>query len=494
MTTTTAGPPPADDLDRLLVQVVDGLAAQPPLELAQGAALDRARVILAQAERLRVLGLRAISDIEVRGLHALEGASSTSAWVAAQQVVGLDRAQVGLARRLARVPLVGRQLLAGSLSAQAGMLIARAVERARPFLDRPDGLIDGLAAEPVLFGVLVDGVSSLLAEQTGGAPESDPDLCGLRAELEATTAAGTSQLARWEAGLVLFGRRCQAGQLRSGLELLLDALLPAEHDKRAARADQDAGIGLQHKPGGSGWLLEGDLDDELGEILSVVMVAEQAVDPDNPADTAAWSAAGERPDLAGLDPQHWPQAMARPRSRRAAQHDALKAGLRRLLDSGALGQRDKARPHIAVTVELDFVQGVPGALPARTMSGGRLSRRQIRSLLCQGSFTRLVLDAGRRVIGASHTARTATALERLVVHAQWGGLCAGAGCTRGPATGHPLTPHHGALYSTTGVTALDDTIPLCDGEHHLLQADGQVIRLKDGRWIGPDGWIQRDRQ
>ena len=81
---------------------------------------------------------------------------------------GVDRQQVILARRLDRVPLVREQLSAGRVSARDAGLIARAVLRARPFLDRPDGPIDGQDGEAVLYGVLVDGLLTMVAGQAGG--------------------------------------------------------------------------------------------------------------------------------------------------------------------------------------------------------------------------------------------------------------------------------------------------------------------------------------
>jgi hypothetical protein len=91
----------------------------------------------------------------------------------------------------------------------------------------------------------------------------------------------------------------------------------------------------------------------------------------------------------------------------------------------------------------------------------------------------------------SHTQRTLTALERQVLHLHWGGACGAAGCTRGPATGHKLIPHHAELYSHTGLTTLEDTVPLCEQDHHYLHDDRQLIKLGDGRWIGPDGWAHQ---
>ena len=74
------------------------------------------------------------------------------------------------------------------------------------------------------------------------------------------------------------------------------------------------------------------------------------------------------------------------------------------------------------------------------------------------------------------------------MHTTWGGRCATAGCARGPDTGHRLVPHHAELYSRTGRTALTDPVPLCEPDHDLLHRQRQPLRLRDDRWIGPDGW------
>jgi hypothetical protein len=442
--------------------------------------------LLLQLAEQEPADLRALSDVEVRQLHTLEGAATASSWVQAQSIPGVDRGDVALARRLHVVPTVSEQLLAGRLSASAAGSVAAAVAKARPFLDRPDGLIDGLPAVPALYGVCVDGICTLLAEQVGG---SEPD--GLRALLEEILESPTTKLAAFEAALVELALRSQAGLLRDALGLLIDALLPAQHDARARRAEKDASFLLSRKSGGSGWLVNGELSDETGEMLHVVLTAEEAVDPDNRADTDAYRAVADRPELADLDPVDWPADLRQPRTRGQRQHAALHAGLRRLLGSGELGRREKAYPHIAIVAELDFVQGVPGALPGRAASGARWSRQQVRAALCQGTFTRLVLDAKRRVVDVSHTSRTAKAVERLILQLQWGGRCAVRGCRKGPATGARLVPHHGDLFRDTGTTSLDDSVPLCEPDHHYLHADGRELQLKDGRWIGPDGWVLR---
>ena len=116
-----------------------------------------------------------------------------------------------------------------------------------------------------------------------------------------------------------------------------------------------------------------------------------------------------------------------------------------------------------------------------------MQRHQRRS-----TFTRLVLDARKRVVEVSHTQRTSTALERLILTTQCGGTCQRRGCGNGPATGHRLKPHHGNLFSTTGTTELDDTVMLCEIDHdHELHGKRRTIELKDGRILGPHGWVRR---
>ena len=93
------------------------------------------------------------------------------------------------------------------------------------------------------------------------------------------------------------------------------------------------------------------------------------------------------------------------------------------------------------------------------------------------------------MIETSHTRRTLKPHERRALHTQTGGRCQGAGCTR--STRHPgtvLHPHHANPWATTGTTSLTDTAHLCDACHTHLH-HGHPLRLKDGRLLGPDGWI-----
>jgi hypothetical protein len=485
--TTDPGPAVA-----ALATAIDAVAAQDAAALPEAQALARARWLLQATERMRALSIEALADVETRTLHRLDDAPTVNAWVAGLAVPGVDARDITLARRLRRVPQVHDEIKAGRMSARTGAVLTSAVSRARPFLDRPDGLVDGFAGAQVLRGVLVDGVCSLIAEQIGGAADAEQRLAALREELTGLDDPARSQAARWEAALVVFARESDPSLLASGIALLVDALLPNEHDKRARRAEDDSGLDLHRNAVGSGWYVKGDLDDETGEMLATVLDAAAATDPAGPADTSTHAEGKQALDDDTLPPHQWPVDQPAPRSRRRRRHDAFKRGLQALLGSGALGVRGKVAPHVAVTVSLDALEGLPGSLPGRTEHGARLSREQARRLLCRSTFTRLVLDARRRVVEVSHTQRTSTALERLILTVSGGAVCSSTGCARGPATGTRLIPHHASLFSQTGTTELDDTVMLCEIDHdHELHSKGRTLLLKDGRVLGPDGWVRR---
>ena len=181
---------------------------------------------------------------------------------------------------------------------------------------------------------------------------------------------------------------------------------------------------------------------------------------------------------------------AGPRSLDQQRHDALRNGLRRYLDSGIAGLRDKIAPHIAVTVTLDSLHHTPGSLPAVAASGARIPRSLVRRWLCDSAVTRFVLSLGRKVVEVSHTSRTLTATERRIKRLETGGSCQTAGCARGP--GCRLVPHHPTPYAQCGTTSLSDTVLFCEQDHHALHVRGVVLRLKDGRRLGPDGWLPPD--
>ena len=461
---------------RLLVDAVAALRAQPPADLPGAQALAETAVVLRELEKLNAVSLVRLADVHTRELHALDDAPSAGAWVERQQV-GLGRDRVTLATRLVRLPQVAEHVADGLLPLPSAVLIGQALDKLRRHLDRPDGLIDDQPAEQVLGAVIVDGVLTLVAQARGGHADADPELHDLCEELTGIALAAQPAVHRLEAAFLVLAGHLEPGHLRAALGQLVDALLPLQLEDRAERAHRDRALKLVRKSDGSGWtVLQGELDLECGELLHTVLTAARATDPDNPADTAAWTA--QHADAAGAPV---------PRSRRQQDHDALKLALRRLLDSAALGLRDKAVPHLLVTVSLDQLHGAPGALPATTAAGTNLPRTLVQRLVCDSRITRMVLSPGRKVIETSHTERTLKASERKALHVQWGGRCAGAGCPS--PSGTPLVPHHADPWHQTGTTSYTDSVPLCDTTHHDLHTGGRTIRLRDGRRLGPDGWV-----
>lgn len=506
---------------RLLVEAVALVRAQVPTDLPPAQALAETAVLLRELDRLRAVALARVADVETRQLHALDAAPSTGTWL--QQRGGtLDRSDVALARRLPRMPALADAVADGALPLAAAEQVARAVDLLRRHVDRPDGRIGGADGERVLANVVVEGVLFQLAEARGGWDDDDPELDAVVDALVGILRSPQGQLARLEQAFVLLARRIDRPLLAQALERLVDAVLPQRLEDAAERGHRERGLRLRLKSDGSGWTLaRSDLDLECGAYLEAVLAAARATDPDNPADTSAWAllraeearGPGSRPgagsggagpsgaaaattaDSAGAFAGSAGAAAAephdggapRPRSRVQRDHDALRLALRRLLDSGALGLRAKVAPHLTVTVPAAAVCEEPGALPAVTASGVALPAGLVRRLLCDCALTRAVLSLGRRVTEFSHTQRTLTAPERLAMLVQWGHRCAGAGCTSPP--GSALVPHHATPWHRTGRTSLADSVPLCETTHHDLHEGGRTVRLRDGRLLGPDGWV-----
>ena len=473
---------------RQLMSATAELSSQAPADLPGPQALLEAQVLLTELDRLKAIALARIADVDRRGLAELDGAASTSSWVAQQQT-GMERGDVALARRLDRFPLLAERVFDG-LSVKAAQRIASALTKLRPHVDRLDGTIDGHPAQQVLRAVICDGALSLVCESCGGLDDADPRLAIWQRQLADIAMRPVSELDRLEAAFVWLGVHLEPGLLGSALERLVDACLPQQLEDDADRAHRERELFLSRNYGGIGWTVSGQLDDECGELLHTVLTAQLAIDADNPADTAAWAAqratGADTDDILDLAGCH-----GAPRSIPQRRHDALKTGLRLLLDTAALGQRGKAAPHIDVTVSLAALHAEPGALPAVGSAGQPLPLSLVRQWLCDSYLTRFVLGLGGRVQESSHTERTAKAHERRVKRVETGGRCQGAGCTRGPDA--VLVPHHVIAWAIVGTTSLVDTVMLCEQAHHDLHIGGKTLKLRDGRYIDPTGWVDGAR-
>ncbi len=465
-----------------LVDAVLVVGGQDPAVLAPAQALIDVQALLAAGRQLQTVLLARVGDVDARRLHELDGATSTSSWMQ-QQHSSLGTDSVRLARRLSSLPAVRSALADDALSVEAAGRLSKALAVLRPVVDRHDGLIDGQPAEQALTGVINNGVVELFCQALGGLSDDDPRLVELVALLAEVQASGASQIERLETAFVLLATRIEPWQLPGALQLLTDALLPNELERRAAKGEDNAGLTLKRHSDGSGWHLAGDLDAETGELLHTVLAAEQAVDPDNPVDTDAWRQLRDGGWQSGQD---LPDT-GTPRSVRQRRHDALNHALRRLLDSAALGSRDKTAPHISVLIGIDALHGEPGALPAVGASGASLPLTLVRQWWCDSQATRFILSLGRKVIETSHTERTLKTHERRAKHTETGGCCQATGCSAGP--GRRLIPHHADPWSKSHATSLGDTVLVCERDHALIH-QGRSVRLKDGRRLNQHGWAQ----
>ena len=95
------------------------------------------------------------------------------------------------------------------------------------------------------------------------------------------------------------------------------------------------------------------------------------------------------------------------------------------------------------------------------------------------------------MVGDTHTERTLTRRERRALRTRTRGMCQGTRCRRSSRdAGTVLHPHHANPWSRCGTTGLTDTVLLCDSCHSHVHS-GHVLRLKDGRRLGPDGWVEQ---
>lgn len=526
----------SEPLRRLLV-AVDAVAAQAAVELPGPQAIVEARALLAVTERLRHVGLDRIGDIDRRRLAALEDAPSTHTWVRRQHT-SLTEQEVTLARRLGRAPQIAAALTGGRLTISQATRVGAAMATVRRHLDRPDGLIQGRNGEQVVTNVVTHGVRQVVCEAFGGLADTDPRLTAMISQTQANAARQVSQKARIELAFLTVAHLVDGPLLTASLGRLIDAILPEALEDRADAAHDERAFTMVRKHGGGWRITQGELDDPTGELLHTVLAAALAVDSDNPTDTAAYaqlreqgwdssdplpaeedptgrgsnrtdgsspenasagsgsgfggssgsgdsgSGSGSGGSSAGTDDAA-SQSSPGPRSMRQRRHDALSRTLRRLLDSGELGLRDKAAPHINVTLGVELLESQPGALPATTGSGHTVAASLALAWTCTAAHTRWILSLGRTVLAASHTARTLTATERRAKHLQSGGRCEVAGCHRGP--GHRLIPHHATPWASSRTTSLTDTVLFCEHDHHHVHT-GHTVQLRDGRRLGPHGW------
>lgn len=211
--------------------------------------------------------------------------------------------------------------------------------------------------------------------------------------------------------------------------------------------------------------VDGDLDPETGQTLITALRSVQ--------DATA---------RVGPDLRTFPQRRA----------DALGEICRRWLDSPDRPVVAGERPHVVVTVDLEALEGRPGAALHRCEFDdvGPVSPETARRWACDASIARVItrgisepLDVGRR------TPVVPAALRRAVVLRD--GHCRFPGCDRPHSW---CDAHHMVHWADGGPTALSNLILLCR-PHHRLVHHGFGVDVVDGSptFSRPDGSPLEDR-
>lgn len=451
-----------------LIQAVDDVLGVDVTELSDTMVLERQRVLLVQIERLRSAALHGLRTIDTRQIYTDDGAGSAAGWLRGQAVAD-DRLSVHTARWLDAMPVAAAEASAGRLSVHDLQTIACALGRVPLEVD-----------EELLRAVIRDGAGYVLRGIPGG---DEVAISAARAQLDVIADAAGALPGRLERTFVLIAQvmadRLPGSSLRIVLADLVDALLPAEHDERAARKHSVRHLVLRPVFDG-GWHLRGFLDDDTGALLRSSL---------------------ERFALA--EPEEGQPGSEQP-SREQQAHDALHAALTHLLGTQpavrlasqghseepsadeAGGAGSSLAPTVALTLvaQAEALLRAPGALPARLGDLMRIAPATLERLACGSAMTSVLHDGNGRPVHVGRGRRHASRTQRLALQAQWGGLCAVAGCGR-PAT----IPHHVVWWRHGGGTDLHNLVPLCHHNHHDIHTGRKTLRLRDGRRIGPDGWV-----
>jgi uncharacterized protein DUF222/HNH endonuclease len=212
--------------------------------------------------------------------------------------------------------------------------------------------------------------------------------------------------------------------------------------------------------------VDGDLDPETGETMLTAL--RHCMDADR-----------RRKD---------PQDQRTPTQRRV---DALAEICRGWLDGSDRPLMSGERPHVAVIVDLEALEGRAGRR-AEFEHTGPVHPEVVRRWACDASVSRVItrggsepLDVGRRTAVVPSPMRRA-----LIVRDRH---CAFPGCDRPPPW---CDAHHIDHWADGGITAISNLLLLCRRHHRLVhQPGGFKLELMDGRAVfrRPDGVLLEDQ-
>jgi hypothetical protein len=334
-------------------------------------------------DRLAARLCATVAGFEVAGLWEGDGATSMTAWLADRARMPRGRAAgwASRSRKLARLPVTARAYRDGVLSS---------------------GQVEAICAN------------------------LDRETVDLFADHESSVVPTLVELSADEVGQVMGRWREHA---------------TADREPKPERAQE---LHLSRGLGG-GWVLDGNLNAETGELLDTALglVATGEVDGDVPRSNGT-RRADALADLARWFLDH------------QTDHDG--------------GRRQ--RPHLNLIIDYDRLVAAAGTT-AESLSGTVLDQVTTLRLLCDASLHRVIMDGHSAVLDYGHASRTITP-------PMWAALgvrdrhCRYKGCDRPAAW---CEGHHVRPWITDGPTNLNNLVLLCTRHHHLLHRPGWDAKL-----------------
>lgn len=364
---------------------------------------DRYLAKLREINRLEAEALDLLGEFDSSGAWRADGSLSCQAWVRShgRMTAQAASARVRTARRLRDLPATRQALAAGDISRDHAQVIGRGTDLTDD-IDRLDCAAAGIDAD------------LLEARAAEAAVEADVEFARAACVVDPT------------------GLRRVVTHWRHVVE---PELVVSDEVESVRRRKVHLSKTLHGR-----YRLDGELDAEGGAVVAAALDGLMAPDSGD-------ASSGPR---------------RRTGSRKRA--DALVELARRALDGGELPLSGGERPHVALTVPLETLEGRTGSTAAELEGAGVVSGEMARRLACDAGLCRIITDGPSRVLDVGRRTRIVPIGIRHALVARDGG-CAWPGCDRPPEW---TDAHHVRHWADGGDTSLENLVLVCRGHHTLL--------------------------
>ena len=123
-----------------------------------------------------------------------------------------------------------------------------------------------------------------------------------------------------------------------------------------------------------------------------------------------------------------------------------------------------------------------------TDDGTPLPVETVRNMCCNADIVPIIIDGKGQALAVGRTQRVATPAQRAALSAMHR-TCVRSNCT---VSFEDCYIHHIVPWAEGGVTDLDNLLPLCTQDHHLVHEGGRKITMTADRvvtWTRPDGTV-----